>query len=332
MSKDSNKKVEPQQATPLVHKVDSEPERISEVFHELLGLKSKFKKLKSFFRTRQCTIKGEYLFDSTSDEIKQKELMGPLTFNIYSSTIAGTVALGVTKLFSFIFPTKERSNFIPEDAVTAEFVKVLPQVEGFLHPFLVPMVFLIVAYYVSWGAIRESEPQFISISYESASKLPPSRRRGRNAFLYFDGAYGLIPQAVISLALTTIVSLTPNLLVPATGSGEQYPDFVISPLIWLGVVSLVLFLGAAIYQGYLTYYKFPKLLFRANGYYQNNDACTVASDESSTIPKPPWAKYILTALIVVPLTVLAIRLLYSAIVFVLSKFLAVVLTFLQGKL
>src|SRR5262245_57859463 len=104
MAKDGESEVQPQQAPPLVHKIDSEPEKIGDVFHDLLGFKSKFKRLRSFFRTRQRTIKGEYLFDSTSDEIKKNELMGPLTFNLYSSAIAGAIALGVTKLFSFIFP------------------------------------------------------------------------------------------------------------------------------------------------------------------------------------------------------------------------------------
>jgi len=320
MPEDDVRRVEPQpQPTPPVDEADAEPESIWEFFQETLGLKSKFKKLKSFLATRQRMIKGEYLFDRTSDQLKKSELMGPLTFNIYSSAIAGTIALGVTKLLSIMLPSKEPSIPATADAVTKEFLTRLPQVDSFIRPFVTPAVFLVIAYCLSWGAIRGTEPQVISIAQTSAPF--PSRRRARNAFLYFDGAYGLIPQAVISLAVATIVLATPQILELRPQSATTVPEFAINDFArWLGVISLGLFLVGGIYHGYLTFYKFPKLLFQVNGYYRTES------------PKPPWVKYIITALVMGPAVVFGTRFIYQSLLEGIAKTLAALSVLFHGKL
>jgi len=329
-SQEINKETEPQQAAIPVQKRDSGPESISDVFHDLLGIKSKFKKLKSFFRTRRLIIRGKYLFDHTRNEIKQNELMGPLTFNIYSSTIAATVALIVTKLFSFFFPHDPPSSPVLGNSVRSEYVKIMPHVEGFLRPFLIPVVFLFVAYVISWGTIRKSEPKISSISYESTPNSSPSRIRGRNAFLYFDGAYGLVPQALASLAFSILAQVPkiPEIRVfsvqasPAVGFtiSEMLRHMITAPFLFAAAASIMIFC-AVIYQASLTYYKYPTLLFRAYGYYSPNDALHVS--------RPPWIRYILTAIFLVPLVSFLIYLLYLAVAYLLSISIAAVFAFLH---
>jgi hypothetical protein len=318
MPDDVNQASDPSsQSTAITQTLDSSPEDIGEVFHDILGVKKRLSKLKSFFKTRRQITNGTYLFDFTANEIKQSDLMGPLTFNIYSSTIAATIALVVAKVFSFFFAQDQPNIVSDPTSVMGQFSKLRVSVEGYVRPFYVPVTFLFLAYLISWGTIRGTEPRFASISSDSLNKSLPSRTRGRNAFLYFDGAYGLIPQALLSLALTVIKSIpSQNYLT----TNDSNTGFNLSPLIWVGVVPVIMCGGALIYQIYLTYYKYPTLLFKAHGYYDQN---------STTRIKPPWFKYIFTVVFLTPVVTISTYLLFKATVSVIAFLLAVVLASLH---
>lgn len=319
----------PEAVTVPATSVEAEPEQIKEVFHEILGLKNRFKKLRSFFRTRKQIKSGADLFDKSADELKSKGLMGPLTFNIYASSLAGTVALVVTKVASFVWPAEASS---PSDrtlsAVSKQYLSLLPSAESYLKPFVVPIGFLLIAYLISWGTVRRQTTS--SISSEVVDWTGRSRRRGRNAFLYFDGAFGFIPQAILAVAFTVLkleflmhpwMGLTsPD---PASVSfGLDYPFLMIS-------LSLCLLLGVTIlYIAYLTYYKFPKLIFTAHGYYPAGKKAELRNEAK----KPPWAKYILTAIFIVPAVSTLTIVLYEALASGLAWMLAVVVTIAHGKL
>lgn len=301
--------------------VDAQPEQIKEVFHELLGVKNRFRKLRSFFGTRQSIKSGEYLFDNTADELKSRGLMGPLTFNIYSSTLAGTLALIVTKAAGLVLPPlpDPTAKLIPGNAMSAQYLKIYPVVASYLQPFMVPIVFLLMAYFISWGTIRGREPAAASIASESIDWSRPSRTRGSNAFLYFDGAYGFIPQAVLAVVFVLLqrifaASKSPGLTSAGPVQFDVDYTFMVIVLPILSVLGLTI-----IYSGYLTYYKFPRLLFTAHGYYR--------PDRTT---KPPWGKYILTAMVIVPIITTLASLLFVGVVIVVSRFLAVVITMANG--
>jgi hypothetical protein len=91
-------------------------------------------------------------------------------------------------------------------------------------------------------------------------------------------------------------------------------------LIWIGALAAIMLGVGLIYQGYLTYYKYPTLLFKAHGYY---------SPDSTTRFRPPWFKYIFTVIFLSPVVSISIFLLYRATVSIVSILLAIVLASLQ---
>ena len=315
-------------------RVDAEPEQISEVFHELVGVKNRFRKLRSFFRTREQIKSGAYLFDHAADELKSKGLMGPLTFNIYSSTLAGTLALALTKIAGLVLPQPPAplAHVKPLNAVSAQYLKLLPVVDSYLQPFLVPIVFLLMAYCISWGTIRRADPTVTSISSGSINWSGPSRARGRNAFLYFDGAYGFIPQIILATIFVSFRLLIDNLKWYKGGTTvsafqDEYPQqsigFSINPVFAAIAFAILAILALTfLYSGYLTYYKFPKLLFTAHGYYRQDKE----REGNNGLRRPPWAKYILTALCIIPIVTTLTSLIFAGVGIVLAGFLAVVIT------
>jgi hypothetical protein len=209
------------------------------------------------------------------------------------------------------------TRVVPRNAVSAEFLRLAPDVEKYLQPFVVPASFLAIAFVVSWASIRGREPGVIGISVESLKSRPPSRRRSRDAFLYFDGTYGFLSQTLLALAVAVNIGFAARadvLLRYDSGIGGGAGAFELNtPFVVAAVGALIIFWGAALFSGYLTYYKFPKLLFKINGYYDVD-----GGPES----RPPWGKYILSAIFLAPLAVLGVSLLYMAAVWIVTALVA----------
>ena len=221
------------------------PEPILGFFSNLLGWVDGFTKIKKFLRTRNAVRRGEKIFDLSSDDLKAKDLMGPLTFNVYESTLAGLPAAALGILLGLFFQDRPTSlQFVPgvsefKKAVVTEAVKIAPKIGKTIQPFLPPFFLLIAAWSTAWGCLKKVD--------SSAAK----RRRCRDAFLYYDGTYGLWVQAVLSLAISL-------LLVPL----NYVLDDSNIPLV-VGVTLLIL---SSLWQFYLINTKVPKLLFQDNGY------------------------------------------------------------------
>ncbi len=210
----------------------------------LIGWLDEYTKFKKFLATRRAIRSGTPLVDLSTEELKAQNLMGPLTFNVYESTLAGLPSLVIALIIGALFPLED--TVIQRTGVESEFTKALvleasralPPVSKASSPFIAPLLLLCSSFVMGWGALE---------SFDSTST---ARRRSRNGFLYYDGAYGLLPQTLLATAIGLGLQISRHglfnpLLVFATG---------------------VLFLTGGGIQIYLVVSKIPELLFALNGY------------------------------------------------------------------
>ena len=69
--------------------------------------------------------------------------MGPLSFNLYESTLAAVPSVIIAFLFDFFFPYKEAPPSSGSNALYIEWMKLIPQVNKVLYPFYIPTVCLL---------------------------------------------------------------------------------------------------------------------------------------------------------------------------------------------
>lgn len=242
-----------------------EPESTRVFFKGLFSWFDKVTKYKRFRRTRQYIKQGKKLFDLPADELSKINAMGPWTFNIYQTMLAAIPAQIVATVLNFFFPyepplrqiTKSLSPYQKE--FIRDFDKLAPSVHNYFRPLIVPTILLAVSSIAGWACLKK----------EDSTKQ--SRKRCRNAYLYYDGAYGLMPQTIISLAITMLAM-----------SNERNVD---AGVVYFLLIGLVIGLGASIYQLYVTDYKIPSLLFHQNGY------STSVFLPSHSKFSAPWGKY-----------------------------------------
>lgn len=172
---------------------------------DVVPLLDKLKDLKVFWRTRQAILNGESLHELTKDELKQRELMGPLKFNIFQSAISALpsvfIAAGI--------------RFFEKQPATPPLFENLPEFEavyGSLEPFVIPFVLLLVSFAVGLTLNQDRSP---------ASALRVQRRRLGRHYLYLDAAYGLYPQALAALY-------------PTLSAAFQYPSVLMA---WQAVIT-----------------------------------------------------------------------------------------------
>ncbi len=217
--------------------LEPSPLRVLEKNPILRKLREPWELLCKYFRTRRAVLSGASLYDVSEEELKARDLQGPWTFNLTQSTLAAAPTLLLLKVLNFWRPYTPP---VPQglSPLGRQTVEYFPSVLGFFSPFLVPLSLMLLASVVAFGSLHRKD----------ATRERTSR--AKYAYLYFDGALGLIPQFTITLviALTTWVSVR----------GMWSP-----PIGWaLGGLGLYGW-GYTIYQ---KFHKEPLLLFTANGY------------------------------------------------------------------
>jgi len=220
----------------------------------------KFSHIKSFIRTKRAISKGEPLFDYNKSQLEGNSYMGPWKFNLTESIFAVLPALAALNILTFLFPEEVTENL---DELTTLTVKLM----SWVSPVLIPLSLFLVA----WAAGHSS------LLKEDRSK--ENRRRATFAYLYYDGGYGLIAQALLVLGIT----IEPYVFRQDIPEGIEMPSLI--------VVLLVMLIGL-IWTIVVTGKKVPNLLWVLHGYSSKKRSFFRKRDPSTKYA--PHTKYALT--------------------------------------
>ncbi len=193
-----------------------------------------FLQVKTFCDTRRLVLQGERLFDWTPEQRAQRRIMGPWAFNIYETALASIPTLLLLKVCNFLWP-------IPS---AGEFDELFESVIAFFSPLILPVMTLL----FSWIACRAC--------LRTEDSTPANRRRAQFAYLYYDGAHGLIAQTLAVLGYSLMYSFL-----------HPRPDLVerMGMMIFLLLAAVTVI---AVYYDtlFLTLHRVPNLLFDLNSY------------------------------------------------------------------
>lgn len=86
-------------------------------------------------------------------------------------------------------------DIIIPDPSEDKLLRIFDGLFTFVLPFIVPLCLLVLAYTAGWSALRKED-------YSKAKS-----KTSKNAYLYLDGAYGLLPQGITSFSSVTLIEL-----------------------------------------------------------------------------------------------------------------------------
>lgn len=247
-------------------------ERPPSPFQELL---SKLNSYKMFWATRKSIVTGEPLYDYTASQLKDKKLMGPWTFNATQSALSALAAVVTGKIIAFFCPPTEHppvtlgasASGLEKLIAAAEPIK--DSIYQWLSTGLAPFTLLVVATMVAWASLYKTDHS------------PEKRARARNAYLYFDGAYGFFSQALLALASVALISSVHT----------ESQKAAVQIAIWVAVI--VSFVVGLIWQIRLTNISLAAKLFQVNGY--SSKRRTLFNIRTKIENPGPWELYRLVA-------------------------------------
>jgi len=201
--------------------------------------------------------------------------MGPISFNVYQSTVSAAPAVLIGYVAGILTPHDVPAPDIPSNLSefaklwTAESYKIAPSVNHVIQPFIVPILLLFTAWCCARGCLHAKD------------STPTSRVRCRNAYLYYDGTFGLVPQCLLATAITLGILCGQYDLSPP----QQVAAF--------GIIGTLAVIGT-VYSRYLSFNKFPKLLFVLNDYSPQRPKWWQLRWRDKPANAAPWNKYIAT--------------------------------------
>jgi len=202
----------------------------------------KFHVIRGFWRTKRAINAKVPLYDWPIDDLLSAGYLGPWRFNATQSAISGGIASLTINAINLIDDTKRiEVNSPPDlDPALASLWKIT---SGWVEPFLVPIYLMTLVYIIGWGSLRNKDSK------------PESRRRARNAYLYFDGAFGFYSQLYVSFALALF--FTP-----------QWQESISNVLTTnpFEMPFVTVFIISAVWQIDISSRRLPSLLFSINGY------------------------------------------------------------------
>jgi platelet-activating factor acetylhydrolase isoform II len=222
-----------------------------------------------YLRTRRAILNGDRLFDCSAEELNVRNLMGPLTANVYKSALAALPAIVVAWFISWREQIEfNRIGLMPMSSSSWSALLVQSQVVRAIQhvatAFLVPAVPLAVAVVVGWACMHSSDA-----SHER-------RQRCRRAFLYFDASYGVLPQMFFSVVL--ILYANHDWVSDQIGEDTYYAfNFL------MGLPLVV----AGLWPGYVLWFQVPRMLFDMNDYGEPQGLTSAVAR-----PPRPWVKFL----------------------------------------
>lgn len=232
---------------------------------EVLKPFKQFFEFRKFWSTRKAILSGVPLYDWNPSERQKSGYLNHWSFNIQESAFAALPVIVLTRILDFLFD--EFKNKPPDlgslDERTKVFIETAKATDQFFSAFFAPAFLTLLVSLLAWGSLKGSD------------STPEKRARARKAYLYFDGAYGLCFQILLSLVFSLM----------AWGSNhtkfvEKLPPFV---FFVLGILFMVGLIG----QFIETNKTIPRKLFKMNGY-----SFRVRHFWQRKRPDdPPWSKY-----------------------------------------
>lgn len=184
----------------------------------------KVNRLKRFLETKKAVKRGERLFEFTKPELRARNYMGPWEFNLTESVFAALPALAALKVLDFLYPP-HRVNY-PNIAT-----ELSAEIMGWLAPILVPLSLLFIAKGAAFSSLLREDRSI------------ENKRRATFAYLYYDGAHGLLAQAIFVLGLTIVYALIDR---PVTEDASTALLAVFVPTYIIGFVWIIVISGKRI--------------------------------------------------------------------------------------
>lgn len=222
---------------------------------------------RKYSATRRAIRRGESLYDSSPEDLARSGYMGPWSFNLAETAFAAIPTTMFITVLTFFWPHKsEVPDGTPELARRA--AELQPAIGTWLQPLLVPLALMLIASLAAWGSLFRID------------STPDRRRRAKYAYLYYDGAYGIVPQFCFGLGITLFAWLEER---------EWWP----LPIA-LAVGALIVYAWGHLI--YITCVLEPKKLFALHGY--SPVPIHFWTPRRKRPPNPgPWTKYGLSVLI-----------------------------------
>ena len=217
-------------------------------FEEILSkLWNTVEKLRKFWRTKRAIDQGIPLYDWLAADIVETRYFGPWAFNAFQVASTGAIAVAIINLVQFVTGVvlEEEKTGILFDPDDPKVIAMLGVTSGWFEPFVVPILTTALVFLIGWGSLKRKD---------SSSE---SRKRARSAYLYFDAAYGCLPQLFIAISASTLA------IAARDDSDASKVSLFKGGLL---MVFLIILIVGIIWQLYLSMSKIPKSLFAVNGY------------------------------------------------------------------
>jgi len=247
------------------------PVKVNPIFQKLSKSLLDFTGFRRFLRTRRAILNGEKLFDLSNEELKARKLVRPLTFNVYKAALAALPAIAIGWLIFWSQRSDLNTSLGMPQAGTGFWSGLLAQwqvVQTLRHTvtaLVAPAAPFVFAVVVSRLCLHRSDSK------------RETRWRCRRAFLYFDGAYGVLPQMLLSTVL--ILYENSDWLSAQIWNADSYSVFNFVMGFPLGV--------AGFWPAYVLFAQIPELLFDVNGYGEPEGIVSA----SARRPRP-WRKFL----------------------------------------
>lgn len=184
---------------------------------------------------------------------------------------------------------------------------------SWLWPIAIPFILFFVARMIAWGSLK------------GIDSTPEHRKRAARAYLYLDGAYGLYPQALLSIAIVlSSVGAAPSPIQTILRSTPENSasDNVFSTSCY--VAGTTILAGALIWETILKRFILPRRLFAFNNYSKRLKWFWMLKDKGRNLG--PWNKDVFSYAYAVPTITIALGLA----VLVLSWLIGTALYFIKG--
>ncbi|MEM7248813.1 MAG: hypothetical protein AAF533_26010 [Acidobacteriota bacterium] len=242
-----------------------------------------------FFHTKKAVRAGEAVHEMAPADRRAAGFLGPWSFGFAESWLAAFPGIVLGKLagwFTTIGDERREEvaanyrkwvGLAEEKAQSAANAYV--ELSEVLEPLSIPLSLTVSALLLCRAALRSSD------------LTPERRKRSLRAYLYFNGAYGLLPQMII-------VTLASGLAILHAASDWEMKALSLV----LGLVAMVAWLWLI----YIEVRTVPRLLFASNGY-------------SATVPGlfgkkaadiGPWNRYTVVFFVIAPIV---LSLVFSAV-------------------
>lgn len=232
-----------------------------------------FSPIGKYFHTRRLLQAGRPLYQYTPAELKAADAMGPWTFNLTESVLVSLPTVLLMKVITLLWPIGplEYPGMVQLAGVsrTSELGKrmndYVVSMDAGSQPFMVPLFLMLLASLCARGSLHRKD------------YTPERAARARWAYLYIDGARGLVPQFVFGLAAALMAwcQLRGTLTLPVAIA-------VGLPLLY-----------SIIHLFYISVYLQPRLLFGINGY-STQPVHFWTPRHKRPANAAPWRRYTLT--------------------------------------